>query len=76
MRNAFAWNCQNLFVWIVKLTADTILLYDKYVQYTNMDILSIFQMADEVVIGETDMDNGAKRPALILKFYLFNIVQT
>lgn len=63
-------------VGIVKLTADTILLYDEYIQYTNMDILSIFQMADEVVIEEVDMDNGGKRPALVLKFYLFNIVQT
>lgn len=63
-------------VGIVKLIADTIFLYDEYVQYTNMDIVSIFQKADEVIIEETDVGNGGKRPALVLKFYLFNIVQT
>lgn len=63
-------------VGIVKLIADTIFLYDEYVQYTNMDIVSIFQKADEVIIEEADVGNGGKRRALVLKFYLFNIVQT
>ena len=62
-------------VGIVKLISNKILLYDEYVQHTNMDIMSMFKKADEVIVEEINVDSRESRPALVLKFYLYKIIQ-